>query len=61
MRILIVDDSPLICLRVRRLLGEVETLQVIGEALDGDNAIRSFDEFRPDAVVLDLSIPGKSG
>jgi DNA-binding NarL/FixJ family response regulator len=39
----------------------VEQLEVIGEAQDGDSAMKLFDETHPDALVLDLGIPGKSG
>jgi len=61
MRVLIVDDSPMIRARVRRLLESVDQLEVIGEAGDGDSAMKLFDETHPDALVLDLGIPGKSG
>jgi len=61
MRVLIVDDAPMIRARVRRLLESVDQLEVIGEAGDGDSAMKLFGETHPDALVLDLGIPGKSG
>ena len=58
-KVLIVDDDP----RLRRLMSI--TLRNRGytvlEAEDGDGAIEMIDSIRPDAIVLDVMLPNKSG
>jgi DNA-binding NarL/FixJ family response regulator len=59
--VLVVDDSDAIRTRVCELLGESPRLRVVGEACDGIEAILTFERLRPDAVVLDLQLPGMGG
>ncbi len=59
-RILIVDDSQAARLCAREIL-EPEGFEVAGEARDGDEAVRAFYALRPDAVLLDLVMPARSG
>ena len=59
--VLVVDDSDAIRTRLCELLGESPRLHVIGEACDGVEAILAFQRFRPDAVVLDIQLPGIGG
>jgi len=61
LKVLIVDDSPLISERLNQMLSEVEQVQIVGLAADGDEALRLFHEFRPAVVLLDLEIPGRNG
>ena len=60
-RVLVVDDHPLVRESLRRVLGNSGEFEVAGEAADGDEAVRLAQELRPDAVIMDLMIPGKDG
>ena len=60
-RTLVVDDEA----SVRGVLSLAfegdERVEIVGEAADGDEAVRLWQELKPDAVVLDLQMPGLSG
>lgn len=60
MKILIVDDHPIVRAGLRRLLAGEPEYQV-GEAASGREALAAFREYRPDLVILDLSMPGLGG
>jgi len=60
-RAVIVDDEPLARMRLRRLLAEHPSIDVAGEAGDGEAACRLIDEQAPDLVFLDVQMPGLSG
>ncbi|WP_133741145.1 response regulator transcription factor [Actinorugispora endophytica] len=60
MRVLIVDDDPMVRRGVR-LLVEGEAVEVVGEAGDGEEAVRRAAELAPDVVVMDLRMPGTDG
>lgn len=61
MRVVIVDDEPLARERLRRLLAELPGYEVVGEAGDGDQALRLVAEIQPDLVLLDIRMPGTDG
>ncbi len=60
-RVLIVDDEPLARERIRTLLTEQEALEVVGECPDGEQAIATIRQERPDLVFLDIQMPGLNG
>jgi DNA-binding NarL/FixJ family response regulator len=60
LRVLLVDDHDLFRTGLRNLLEE-QGVQVIGEAADGQQAIRMVRELAPDVVVMDLNMPGMTG
>jgi two-component system response regulator NreC len=60
-RILVVDDHELVRRGVCALLGSRKDLNVIGEAVDGKEAILKTDSLHPDLVVMDVSMPGMDG
>jgi DNA-binding NarL/FixJ family response regulator len=60
LRVLLVDDHDLFRTGLRNLLEE-QTVQVVGEAADGAQAIRMVKELAPDVVVMDLNMPGMTG
>jgi DNA-binding NarL/FixJ family response regulator len=61
MRIVLVDDHNLVRTGMRLLLETMPNISVVGEASDGASALRLIEEHRPDAVIMDLSMPGISG
>ena len=61
MRILIADDEPLARQRLRDLLAEVGSHEVVGEAANGREAIELADALTPDAVLLDIAMPVLDG
>ncbi|MDA8130084.1 MAG: response regulator [Elusimicrobia bacterium] len=60
MKVLIVDDNEDIRGLIRAIL-ESKGHTVAGEADDGEKAVKAFRELKPDAVLLDIIMPGKSG
>ncbi len=60
-RTLIVDDEPLARERTRKLLEKSEDIDVIGECGDGEEALASIKELRPDLVLLDVQMPELDG
>ena len=60
-RILLVDDHPLFRAGLKSLLVDNPSFQVVGEAGDGQEAIRLTKTLKPDLVLLDISLPDKSG
>lgn len=61
MRILLVDDHEIVRRGVLLLLSAEKSLQVCGEAVDGREAIQKAQELRPDAIVIDISMPNVDG
>ncbi|MEV4493469.1 response regulator transcription factor [Micromonospora coxensis] len=60
-RVAVVDDHPVFRLGMTALLASIPGLAVIGEAADAEGALRVTDLHRPDVVVMDLHLPGRSG
>ena len=60
-RILIVDDQPLIRMGFRMILSAQPDFLVVGEAADGRDALRQTTELDPDVVLMDVRMPGVDG
>ena len=60
-RALVVDDEPLAREGIRVRLGDEADVQVIGEAVDGPDAVEAINTLLPDLVFLDIQIPGFDG
>ncbi len=60
-RTLIVDDEKPARERLRRLLADTESVEVIGEAEDGLQAVEMIERLSPDLVLLDVQMPGLDG
>ena len=61
MKILIADDHELVRQGLRRVLEDRADWQVCGEAADGRTVVKMAKEFKPDVVVMDLSMPELNG
>jgi len=60
-RILLVDDHPVVRKGLCSCLSNRDTIKVVGEAGDGPEAIRKVKELTPDIVLMDLNMPGMDG
>ncbi len=61
LRILLVDDHPLVRNGLRALLASVTDMAVVGEASNGEEAITLAAELQPDIILMDLHMPGLNG
>ena len=61
LKILLVDDHEVVRLGLKALLARHPNFQVVAEASNASEAIARTDEFKPDVVVMDIRLPGKSG
>jgi two-component system invasion response regulator UvrY len=60
-RVLLIDDHPVVLAGYRRLIEAAPDLVVVAEAHTGEEGYFAYFEQRPDVVVLDLALPGRSG
>lgn len=60
-RVLIADDHKLLRQGIRKILENEPGIEVVGEASDGNEAIESCKELKPDITVLDITMPQLSG
>jgi DNA-binding NarL/FixJ family response regulator len=61
LRVLMVDDHPVVLAGLKALVSADPLLSIVGEASDGAIALSLARTLRPDIVVLDISLPGMSG
>jgi DNA-binding NarL/FixJ family response regulator len=60
-RVLIADDEAMVRGGFRMILESENGIEVVGEADDGERAVRESERLRPDVVVMDIQMPGKDG
>ena len=61
MKVLIVDDEQLACDRLAGLLSDIEGVELVGRACNARYAEQVIADKRPDLVLLDIQMPGRSG
>jgi two-component system, NarL family, invasion response regulator UvrY len=60
-KVLVVDDHDLVRTGIRRMLGDIRNMKVVGEARSGEEAVRVAKEVRPDVVLMDIKMEGIGG
>lgn len=61
MRIIIVDDDTLVALSLKTILEAAGDIQVVGTGSDGTDAVRLYDEQKPDVVLMDIQMKDMDG
>jgi len=61
MRVLVVDDEQLAIARLRTFFNDIEGVEVVGEAGDGNEALERIRDLAPDLVIMDVQMPGRNG
>ncbi len=59
--VVLADDHALVRAGLKRVLEESGEMQVVGEACNGEEAVRVYDIERPDVLIMDISMPGMDG
>lgn len=60
-RVLLADDQALIRAGFAALVRSADDMEVVGEAVDGGDAVRQAQQLRPDVVLMDIRMPGTDG
>jgi YesN/AraC family two-component response regulator len=61
MRVLIVDDSKIVCKGLQQMLINIADVEIVGQAHNAKDAIRFISKSKPDVVTLDIRLPGLNG
>jgi DNA-binding NarL/FixJ family response regulator len=61
LRVVIADDQPMMRAGFKAVLEAAGDIEVVGEASDGEQAVRAAHEFAPDVVLMDIRMPGMDG
>ncbi|HEY3980151.1 MAG TPA: response regulator transcription factor [Streptosporangiaceae bacterium] len=60
-RVVVVDDEPMVCAHLRTILGSAGDIEVVDQAHDGAAGVEAVVRNRPDVVLMDLRMPGVDG
>ena len=60
-RVMLVDDHPIVRMGLRDVLEDSGAFDVVGQAADGEEAVGTAEESRPDVIVMDVMMPKKNG
>ena len=60
-RVVVVDDEPMVCAHLRTILGSAPDIEVVDEAHDGAAGVEAVTRNRPDVVLMDLRMPVMDG
>jgi len=61
MKALLIDDERLARVELKRLLTPFKEIDIVGEAVNADDAISKINDLSPDLIFLDIQMPGKNG
>ncbi len=60
-KVLIVDDSAMMCRALEKIIGSDESIMVIGNAKNGEEALEKINQLKPDLITLDVNMPVMDG
>ena len=60
-KVLIADDHAIVRMGLASLLGTSKSIEVVGEAFDGEDTVRKATKLKPDVAIMDLVMPRKDG
>ena len=60
-KVMLVDDHDLVRTGIKRLLEDHPNIEIVGEAVNGEQAIQQVSEYDPDVVLMDINMPGIGG
>jgi DNA-binding NarL/FixJ family response regulator len=60
-RVIVVDDDPLVRAAMAMILGPAPGVDVVGEAADGAEVLTAVDRYAPDVVLMDIRMPRVDG
>ena len=60
-RVIVVDDDPLVRAAIAMILGRAPGVEVVGEAADGAEVLTAVDKYAPDVVLMDIRMPRLDG
>ncbi|MBE0415287.1 MAG: response regulator transcription factor [Dehalococcoidia bacterium] len=60
-RVLLVDDHPVVRHGLRRMLEQEEDIKVVGEAVSGEEALAQIESISPSIILMDIKMPGMGG
>jgi two-component system response regulator DevR len=61
LKILLVDDHEVVRLGIKALLSNYPGFEVVAEAGSADEAVKEAKAYKPDVIIMDIRLPGKSG
>jgi len=60
-KVLLVDDHDLVRLGIKKLLSDIQGIEIVGEARSGEEGVSLTDKLHPDVVLMDVKMPGIGG
>ncbi|MGZ4960568.1 MAG: response regulator, partial [Methylomonas sp.] len=60
-KVLMVDDHTIVRAGLKQILADTGDIDVVGEAVDGQDALRQMQVLAFDVMIMDMSMPGRSG
>ena len=61
MKVLVVDDDSLVAMSLKTILSSDSEIEVVGTGSSGNEAIKLYDEFEPDVLLMDIRMAGMTG